>query len=116
MRQLFVVALVAAGAALAGCGPNCQSTCERIYDQNSPNCGIRIPGTEVDDNIDDCIDACELALEQPGDLGNYDPFNPNTGGAAVQLENEKQAAVWMDCVENTSCPDINDGFCAPISF
>ena len=32
----------------------------------------------------------------------------------AELDNEKQAAIWMDCVEQTACEDIDDGFCAPI--
>lgn len=97
---------------LVGCGPNCQSTCQRIYDPNE--CGIAVPGESWQESSRRCADSCEDALDRPGEVGDYNPFEHQTGGASAELENEKQAALWMDCVEATQCEDIDDGVCAPI--
>ena len=104
--------MIALFALLVGCGPNCQSTCERIYDDNQ--CGIAVPGETARESARRCERECEDALKQAGEVGDYNPFEPQTGGASSELQNEKQAAIWMDCVEQTPCEDIDDGFCAPI--
>lgn len=115
MRLSVVLAAALGGAALlAGCGPSCQSSCSRIFDPSQ--CDIRIPGEAWQEVRDDCISKCEDALNQPGEIAGYDPYEVNTSGTSVVLENEKQAALWMECVENTSCQDIDDGYCAPILF
>jgi hypothetical protein len=100
-------------AALApGCAENCQDSCSRIYDE----CNISIIGVPADKSQADCEAHCEAALEEVGEMGGYDPWkkdnplNPNT------LNNEKQAAAWMDCVAETPCADMDPsvGICAPI--
>ncbi|MBW1877696.1 MAG: hypothetical protein JRJ84_04970 [Deltaproteobacteria bacterium] len=116
MRAVISLGLGMGVLLSSGCGPNCQSTCQQIFDETQPNCGIRIPGRDSDESISDCISACEGALQYPGDVGDYNPFEPNVTGSSVNLDNEKQAAIWMECVEQTACEDIADGFCAPISF
>lgn len=105
---LFAVATLA-----SGCGPTCQSTCQRAYSPNE--CDIKIPGLDDwTEKYDDCVDDCQLALETPGQIGDYDPDVENNTGERVILENERQAAAWMDCVEETSCEKLSDGYCAPI--
>ena len=116
MRAVITLGLGMGAVLAGGCGPNCQSTCQTIFDETQPHCGIHIPGKAPEESISDCISACEYALQYPGDVGDYNPFEPNTTGASVTLDNEKQAAIWMECVEETACPDIADGYCAPISF
>ncbi|MBW2255926.1 MAG: hypothetical protein JRI25_15190 [Deltaproteobacteria bacterium] len=116
MRAVISLGLGMGVLLSSGCGPNCQSTCQQIFDETQPNCGIRIPGRDSAESISDCISACEGALQYPGDVGDYNPFEPNVTGSSVNLDNEKQAAIWMECVEQTACEDIADGFCAPISF
>ena len=54
---------------------------------------------------------CDAAMTQTGPVGTYDP-NANTDNT-VGIANEKQAALWMDCVETTSCANIEKGFCEP---
>ena len=112
MRSIVSV-LVLATAALAGCGPTCQSTCRRVYSPSE--CGIVTPG--VDDWTEmygDCVNSCEDALSQTGVLGDYDPDERITNGTSVTLQNERQAAAWMDCVAETDCERLNDGYCEPI--
>jgi len=104
--------LVAAGWLASGCGPNCQSTCDRLYSGTGDSCDIQRPGTTQTELKTTCQNKCEEALSQPGELEGYDPDEPQ-GSASVTLENEKQAAVWMDCVAETACEDLNL-YCAPI--
>jgi len=109
MRVLAVLVVSGAlGAALAGCGTNCQSACSRAFGPDE--CNVQIPGQSAGDTIDACNIECTRALRKTGELGDFDPDTP--AGEKVVLENEKQAAVWMDCVEETSCDNINLGFCA----
>ncbi len=112
MRGLLAAGLIAVVSLAAGCGPNCQSACQRIY--NASECGLRIPGEDPATSLGTCIAGCEAALDQAGDLEGYDPFDQNTTGASISLDNEKQAALWMDCIETTECSEIDDGYCAPI--
>jgi len=112
---VVATAVVALALPLAtGCGPNCQSTCNRLYTSGGDNCNIERPGMDQVDLIDQCMDVCEFALQKPGDVGSYDPNNLHGSSSAVDLENEKQAAVWMDCIANTACEDLENGLCAPI--
>jgi len=48
-------------------------------------------------------------------MGVYDPYQPYHGDAQT-LENEKQAAAWMDCVWSADCSDLDPsvGLCSPI--
>ena len=34
-------------------------------------------------------------------------------GKSVVLENERQAAAWMDCVDQTACERLSQGYCPP---
>lgn len=107
-----VSALLFATALLQGCGPTCQTTCHKIYAPEE--CDIRVPGVpDWTDMYDDCVEDCELALQRPGVLGDYDPDERPTGGESVVLENERQAGAWMNCVEETTCERLNDGYCPP---
>ena len=111
--MILRVTLAALGAAfLVGCGPNCQSTCERIYDPGE--CGIGVPGEAWQRSVARCVSNCDYALDHPGEVGDYNPFEANTSGASIELTNEKQAAMWMDCVDQTACEDMRHGICAPI--
>jgi hypothetical protein len=108
-----LLAAVVAAAALAGCGPTCQSTCTKLYSTADGGCGLPTPGRTFEQALDDCMDDCEYAIVRPGELGDYDPTTPIGGGQTVTLENEKQAAAWMDCVEAAACERLDDGFCPP---
>ncbi len=115
MHRLVAVSLVAAAAlAATGCGPNCQSTCERLYGTTGESCSISRPGTTATELLTRCSNECEGALSVPGELEGYDPNERQGSSASVQLENEKQAAIWMDCIAETACEDLNKGYCAPV--
>ncbi len=98
----------------SACGPNCQSTCNRLYTTADNGCGIERPGVDQSELISTCMDECEDALKLAGDLDGYDPFERTGSSTSVQIENEKQAALWMDCIAETSCEYLESGYCAPI--
>ena len=108
---MFIVWIL---ASLVGCGPNCQSTCNQIYGNGSGECNIQRGGRTTSDLISYCLDECEGALETPGDLDGYDPNTAQGRDESFELDNEKQAAVWMDCVAEQACDRLTDGYCAPI--
>lgn len=121
MRAVALVGLV--GLFTSGCGPNCQSSCAHVFDK--AECGIARPGVEASEQVRDCTTACEYALTQPGEIGDYDPDTPNFS-SGVSLDNERQAAAWMDCVWATApegslsgsdeCRSLDEGYCAPTNF
>lgn len=89
---------------------SCQNSCSRAFRADNCAFGAGILG---DDAIRNCVTECRQALRQNGELGSYDPddYNSVDRSRAFELENEAQAAAWIDCVAETSCEDINDGFC-----
>ncbi len=104
---------IAAAALAAGCGPNCQSTCERLYTESE--CNIQRAGRDVDWLLGECRTMCEDALKNPGEIGEYDPYTQSGYGSSVQLNNEQQAALWMQCVSEMDCEKIDeDNYCAPV--
>lgn len=117
MRALVVVIVA---SLLAGCGPNCSKACERVYD----DCQITKPGQEKGELLQDCVTECEDALLQDGDVGDYQPNRPRSSqNRSIILENESQAAAWMDCVFDVApdataaqCQQLDPsvGYCAPI--
>lgn len=113
--RLALIAMPLAALLASGCGPTCASSCGKIYGQLADeNCNQRIPGEEPTASFDRCMETCENALGTPGELGNYNPNEQITSGEIPDLENEKQAAAWMDCVDAISCDLLDEGFCAPI--
>ncbi|MCO4747904.1 MAG: hypothetical protein KC912_24135 [Proteobacteria bacterium] len=113
--RLALLVLPLAGLLAAGCGPTCPTTCAKIYGQAADgNCNTAIPGQTNEASFDACVDMCEDALAIPGDLGGYNPNERVLSGELPELENEKQAAAWMDCIDGASCQTLNDGYCAPL--
>lgn len=111
MKLPFLVGCTLVGAALlAGCGPSCQEACNRAFKENE--CNLSVPGATQNELARDCISECESALRKPGDLDGYDPNERHTSGESIRLENERQAAVWMDCVVETACERLDQGYCA----
>jgi hypothetical protein len=108
-----LITIASAIALLTSCSTseNCQSTCQTLYFEGE--CNIPTPGRTSDQAFDDCVSDCQYAMERVGVMGDYDPNERNTSGQSPTLENEVQAAAWMNCVEATSCELINDGYCAP---
>lgn len=105
--------------ALTACGPNCQSTCNRLYSSGSnadgvEDCSISRPGRSDSELIDVCLTECDQALSTPGEVGAYDPFVQQGQNTSIELENERQAALWMECIEEQSCSRLSEGYCAPV--
>ncbi len=108
--------------AAAGCGKDCQSTCNKLYGAN--DCGSAFDGAPKgllgvetrEEKMSECMDACENALQVPGKLGDYDPYtqkNPDDE-PKPELENDRQAALWMECVSEYDCPSLKQGYCLPV--
>jgi hypothetical protein len=114
--RLAMAAAVGLLLGASGCGPNCQSSCQILFGEAPDYCALAVPGKPLDQSRKACIQQCDQALATAGDLGSYDPNSQNVSGATVHLENEKQAAAWMDCVDQHSCQDLSEGFCAPTGF
>ena len=113
MRALSIVAVLAAAATfLTGCGPNCQSTCEKLYLESE--CNTQRPGRTVDELLTTCNNNCEQALSRPGEIEDFDPYDNSGSGSSVTLDNEMEAALWMECVAESACDKINDNYCAPV--
>ena len=111
MRAVLLSALIAVGGVACSDVVSCQNACQRAY--RTEQCNIRVPGKDAPDMIRDCESECEVALRTDGELDGYDPDNRESvpRNEVFTLGNEKQAAVWMDCVMETACDDLNDGFC-----
>lgn len=112
MRVLVLALLSGTALLAAGCGANCQDACNKIYAPSE--CDIKVPNVSWESMYDDCVEDCESALSNPGELNGYDPEERDVTGEREELKTDKQAAVWMDCVVETACEDINDGYCSPI--
>ena len=96
-----------------GCGPNCQETCNHLYEAGE--CGIERPGRSTTELRRTCMQECEGALLIPGDVpDDYDPYERTSGSVSVELETDEQAALWMECVAETSCEYLESGYCAPV--
>ena len=123
------LSFVAAGALfVSGCGNDCQSSCTKLYGTTTDNCGDARgeKGTESyfqglvnygqsrEKKNRQCMDECEGALERPGEVGDYSPTEYTPSDEATELENDRQAALWMDCVDSHSCDNLASGYCAPV--
>ena len=122
MRGLLIIASVGALSWLSGCGENCQSTCQRVYDPSE--CGVVLPGVTPKELINTCVSECESALQRQGDQ-RFDPVTTPASDDAWRLQNEAEAAAWIDCVWDQApgagpgpvCANIDPqqgGICAPI--
>ncbi|MSQ01357.1 MAG: hypothetical protein EXR71_05605 [Myxococcales bacterium] len=111
----MLVLVLAILATLVGCGPNCRSTCERLYGSGEDECNINVPDFEGEEGANrlviECQQVCDGAMADAGSVGSYDP-NSNAD-EDVSIANEKQAALWMDCVDGTSCDNLGKGYCQP---
>ena len=122
MRAVAAVALISLLPVLQACGENCQSTCRHVYDASE--CGIVVPGVGPDELIKECVSECEEAMKHVGQA-SYDPTITPAAADNIVLENEAEAAAWIDCVWSLApepgysegCLNIDPserGVCAPI--
>ena len=117
MRSLPLVLLATVVVSLSACGPDCQTSCEKLYSQGG-ECKFTSPGDPTGEkSFAVCLDACEEAMAIPGSAGDYNPNEKTPSSQSITLENDQQAAMWMDCVQEKSCELIKTTggrFCAPI--
>jgi len=112
MRPLLILSSLLSLSQIVACGPDCQSTCNLIYEESQ--CGIPRPGQSVKDSISRCMEECNSGLKRPGEVGDYSPNEKTPQSEKPSLDNDKQTALWMDCVKNTSCENLEKNYCAPI--
>ena len=112
MRIFLFLSPIVLFSQLLACGPDCQSTCNKIY--QTDQCSIPRPGRTVDESVKYCMSECTSALEKPGAVGDYNPNDETPRSETPVLENDQQAAAWMDCVLNTACNNLQSNYCAPI--
>src|SRR5688500_4547390 len=102
---------------LIACGPDCQSSCDKLFGDGSEECNITVAGNSDAAGQQrltrDCVTQCESALARTGEIGDYSPNERPNANDEVSLENEKQAAMWMDCIAETECEYLKDNYCAP---
>lgn len=111
MRAALVL-MTLATALGSGCGPNCQSACQKVYAPDE--CNVPTPGQEWEEAYEDCMRECENAMRYPAapdEQGDYDPQVKNTSGESITLRNEQEAAAWMDCVLESACDRLEEGYC-----
>jgi hypothetical protein len=115
MRGVLASVVALAGAlVLPGCGPDCQSTCNRLFQESE--CNLQRPGQSRDDLLRSCNQACEDGLETPGEIrAEYNPDEYTPSDQSVRFQNDQETALWMDCVEATACELLDDGYCSPTS-
>ena len=96
-----------------GCATNpCDEPCEKLHGNGNGECGIQVSslGGRAD-LLEACEAACEPAWQTEGELDGYDPNSTSSNG--MELANDEQVEEWMDCVDETSCENLNKGFCQP---
>ena len=114
-----------------GCGgPDCNNTCQSLFSEgqvlawhdgesvDKQACGLEVPGRNTTELLTECVKECEGALDKPGDVGSYDYTSgdrPNSSDS-IRLTTDLQAAAWMDCVWETSCEYLDQGYCPPTAF
>jgi hypothetical protein len=121
MRATATACLIAAVAMLASaCGPTCQDTCRRFYDETE--CNAPPSGIPSDEAVSSCTQICQEALQVTGeDVAatdrRFDPEITAPLNASTTLANEQEAAAWMDCVgtfTDDECYLLDDQYCAKI--
>lgn len=120
MRALLPASLLLAAVLTTACGPTCQSTCTRFYAETECNAPPR--GISADEAIPSCITICQDALQIAGPEPSptdrrFDPTLTAPLNESPTLENEREAAAWMDCVwtfTDDECALLDQQYCAKI--
>ena len=111
--RVLALTLVSTAGLLAGCGPDCNTSCDKLFGDRNEECRIVVPGRSAQEMTNSCLAECEGALKVTGEMDGYDPDVRGSGAEDISLKNEQQAAAWMDCIAETSCKDLEDNYCAP---
>ena len=113
MRTFLLLSSFIPLSQLLACGPDCQSTCSTIYEPSQ--CGIERPGQTEQESMRRCMEECGLALSKPGVArDDYNPNDQSPRSETPELKNDQEVALWMDCVANTACENLEKNYCAPI--
>lgn len=114
-RSILMTVTAFVGLTLApGCGQDCQSTCNKLFQEGE--CNLQRPGQSRDDLLRACNNACDDALKTPGEIREeYTPSQYTPSDQSVRFQNDQEAALWMDCVEAQACEKLDDGYCSPTS-
>ena len=115
---LFVGLGIAALSMTTGCGPDCQTTCEKLYSKGG-ECKMTNAGDPTgEETYQYCMETCNEAMAKPGESGDYNPEEKVPSSESITIVNDQQAAMWMDCIEAKSCQLLDSSaggrFCAPI--
>lgn len=101
----------------------CEEACHRIYATEDSfvgenACGIRKVGlSSEEDEIEDCEEQClEAWKNRDGDAEDYHPkeYTPANESESTTLDNRAEVELWAECIEDTRCNLINNGYCAPL--
>jgi predicted small secreted protein len=123
-RISHALALLCLPLAMMGCGKDCQSTCTKLYG-TAPDCGDPegdyfdglLGSKSRNEKMSTCMKACNDGLKVPGEVGEYDPytqFRLKKGVDRPELENDRQVALWMECVAEHSCTKLSQNYCEPV--
>ena len=101
----------------AGCATeaplDCYTSCDKLFGDAAGQCLIVVPGRTAQEMTNDCVASCDHALARAGELGSYNPDERSSGADDISIDNEQQAAAWMDCIHDTSCDLLKTNYCAP---
>jgi len=103
-------------ALVTSCGEpakDCYASCDKLFGESEGQCAIVVPGRTAQEMTDDCVANCQYALARSGELGSYNPDERSSGTDDVSIDNEQQAAAWMDCIADTACDLLKSNYCAP---
>ncbi len=119
-RLALALVVLVSGLPAPACAPqqhDCVSSCEKLFGATNGQCDIQVPGHTGADGqsymLNECENYCQQAMDKAGDVGTYNPLVRTSGNEKVGLDNDAQAALWMDCVDTTACSDLKDNYCAP---
>jgi len=115
-RSVLPLLLAPLALLVSGCGPDCQSSCDKLFGDAPDQCDLAsgLPGVDPQNLRADCLSHCNGAMARNGEVSeDFNPDERSSGADEVTLDNEKEAALWMDCVADSSCENLNEGYCAP---
>ena len=92
----------------------CSETCFILYGAGYDQCYLQRPGRDQVELVAHCKEECTEALGTPGELGSYYPYERQTSSTRINLENNAQAEFWMECIAETNCQRLSEGYCAPV--
>lgn len=101
---------------LASCGDGpwqarCVQSCDRLFAPDG--CHLGSSDADRSDAHGRCTAQCESVAGEAGEVrAAYTPTQPDE--SAETYINRAEAELWMDCVEETPCTELDDGGCPPV--